>query len=68
MADLKTMFERIEGYDLRNEIIDRISSLTIDCPECEIIIYDDEQYQCGTCNGGSRIYVLDWIIEEINNK
>lgn len=67
MVDLKTVFNKTEdpeGWDYtRNEIIDRISSLTIDCPECENM--DDEQYQCGTCGGGSRISVLDWMKNEI---
>lgn len=48
-----------------NEIIDRISNLYIDCPECENIIDSDDQYQCTTCGGGSRINVLDWITKEI---
>jgi len=70
MADLKIFNETKDddgwGYT-RNEIIDRISSLTIDCPECENIIHDDEQYQCGTCDGGSRIFVLKWIKRQIEN-
>jgi len=50
---------------VHDEIIDRINELTIDCPECETIIYDDPQYQCGTCDGGSRINVLTWIEKQI---
>lgn len=49
----------------RNEIIDRISQLTVNCPECENIIHDDPQYQCGTCGGGSEIRVLDWVNNRI---
>ena len=71
MADLKTIFDKTEDKDgwvnTHNEIIDRISALTIDCPECENIIHDDEQYQCGTCNGGSKIFVLDWIKKQISD-
>lgn len=52
---------------VKNEIIDRISSLTIDCPECETIIHDDEQYQCGTCNGGGKIWVKEWIESHIGS-
>lgn len=67
MKNIENLFEKSdnEWNSVRNEIIDRISSLTIDCPECETIIYSDEQYQCGTCNGGATIYVLDWIKEEL---
>lgn len=51
-----------DGWEYtHNEIISRLSNLTIDCPECETIIHSDEQYQCGTCGGGSKIYVLDWL-------
>jgi len=46
---------------VHDEIIERISKLTISCPECENIILDDEQYQCTTCGGGSSINVLFWI-------
>lgn len=50
-----------DEYSLNGEIIKRISSLMIDCPECETIILDDEQYQCTTCGGGSELNVLNWI-------
>lgn len=54
--------EKKDKYSyVHNEIIERIKSITIDCPECETIIHDDEQYQCGTCEGSSKIYVLNWI-------
>lgn len=70
-VDFKTIFDKTKNDDrwgyTRNEIIDRISSLTIDCPECENIIHSDEQYQCGTCGGGSRIFVLDWVKNQIEN-
>jgi len=57
-----------EGYAyVKNEIIDRVSALYVDCPECETIIHDDEQYQCGTCGGGGRINVLDWVKNQIKN-
>jgi rRNA maturation endonuclease Nob1 len=68
MADLKTIFNKTneDGWDyVRNQIIDRISNLTVQCPECESIIHDDEQYQCGTCGGGGEIYVLSWIKAEL---
>lgn len=51
-----------DGWNyVHNEIIDRISSLEISCPECENIIHSDEQYQCVTCGGGSSINVLSWV-------
>lgn len=46
---------------VHDEILDRISVLYVECPECENIIHDDEQYQCGTCGGGGRVHVLSWI-------
>jgi len=49
---------------VRNEILDRIKYLTIDCPECENIIHDDEQYSCGTCNGG-QIFAFEWVKQQI---
>lgn len=71
MSSLKTIFEKSkndDGWDyVRNEIIDRISNLTVDCPECENIIHSDEQYQCGTCSGGGRIFVLSWIESELEH-
>ena len=70
MKNLK-IFDKIKNDDgwnyVHNEIIDRISNLTIDCPECENIIHDDEQYQCTTCEGGSKIFVMTWIKEELKN-
>lgn len=48
---------------INDEIINRLDGVFIDCPECESIIHSDEQYQCGTCNGGARINVLTWIRE-----
>jgi hypothetical protein len=51
-----------------NEIKDRISSLTISCPECETILHSDEQYQCGTCNGGVSINISEWIEDTIKQK
>lgn len=60
--------ENSDGWDyVRNEIIDRISNLTVDCPECESIIHSDEQYQCGTCGGGGVIFVMSWIKDELKN-
>jgi hypothetical protein len=44
-----------------NEVIERISSLAIDCPECEDILHSDEQYQCNTCGGGGKINVLSYF-------
>lgn len=64
--NLKTIFDKTKNDDIRNEIIDRISELSIDCPECESIIYSDEQYQCLTCGGG-RIFVLSWVKSELEN-
>ena len=71
MADLKTIFDKTKNDDgwgyVRNEIIDMISDLTVECPECESIIHSDEQYQCGTCGGGGRIFVLSWIKAELEH-
>jgi len=54
---------------IHDEVVDRISDLTIDCPECESIIYDDPQYCCTTCNRtDGRINVLIWINEQLKNK
>lgn len=50
-----------------DEIVDQISDLTVRCPECPSYIYDDSQYQCGTCGGGGIIHVLDWINEQLKN-
>jgi hypothetical protein len=66
-----------EQYSVNDEVINRISSvnLEIDCPECESIILDDEQYQCTTCGGGAKINVISWLkrhaqgcIEEFGRK
>ncbi len=68
---MKELFEKTKDDDgwnyVRNEIIDRISSLTIECPECESIKYSDEQYQCMTCGGGGEINVLSWVKKQIKN-
>jgi hypothetical protein len=53
---------------VHDTIIDRISNLYIDCPECENIIGDDEQYQCGTCDGGARINVMGWIKKQTDEQ
>ncbi len=50
---------------VHDELIDRIEGLRVDCPECENIIHDDPQYQCGTCDGGGQVWVLDWIKKQI---
>ncbi len=74
--DIKLLKKKIEelfietendnGYDyIKNEIINSISYLTISCPECESIIYDDDQYVCCTCEGGSKIRVLSWIKDQL---
>ncbi len=44
-----------------DEIVDRANELSFDCPECENIIHSDEQYQCTTCGGGSKIYIIQWL-------
>lgn len=71
MADLKTIFDKTKNDDgwgyVHNEIIDRISDLTVECPECESIIHSDEQYQCVTCGGGGRIFVLSWVKSQLEN-
>ncbi len=64
------LFEKTDGMTFRghtrNEIVDRISDLMVDCPECETIIHDDdEQYHCMTCEGARRINVLDWMASEV---
>jgi DNA-directed RNA polymerase subunit M/transcription elongation factor TFIIS len=56
--------QNTEHSYVHDEIVDRISGLYIDCPECENIIHSDEQYQCGTCGGGVRINVLNWVKEQ----
>jgi len=64
----KNIFEKTEGEGwnyTHNEIINRISELYINCPECETVIHDDEQYQCCTCGGGSRINVRRWVEEKL---
>lgn len=51
--------------DIDEEILDRISDLTVSCPECECM-YSDDQYQCGTCwsqGGQGRINVLNYLKE-----
>lgn len=54
---------------VRNEIIDRISELEIDCPECENTRYDDDQYECGTCGTtSSKIRVMAWIKYQLGIK
>jgi hypothetical protein len=50
---------------IKNEIINRISVLSIICPECETIICSDEQYHCVTCGGSGKIYVLPWIKSQL---
>lgn len=50
---------------VHDEIIDRINGLYVNCPECENIIHDDDQYQCMTCGGGSRINVMEWVKNKI---
>lgn len=71
MSNIKKIFNQSDGTDdwgyTRNEILERISSLYIDCPECESIIHSDEQYQCNTCGGGARINVLSWMKSQIEN-
>lgn len=52
---------------VRNEIISKIKSLYVDCPECESMESDD-QYSCGTCGGqgtGGLVNVWDWIFESL---
>lgn len=64
---MKIILEKKGGeWDYVNdEIISRIGELHIDCPECENIIGSDEQYQCGTCGGGAKINVLEWIKSQL---
>ncbi len=42
--DFKTIFDKTKNDDgwgyVRNEIIDRISELTVECPECESIMME----------------------------
>ncbi len=64
IANIEEQAKNDEWEYTHNEIISRISNLTIDCPECKNIIHSDEQYQCGTCDGGSKIYVLDWLKQQ----
>lgn len=67
ITEIITPFDKREGEGvnyIHNEIISAISELYIDCPECSNIFGSDEQYQCTTCGGGSRINVLDWMKNE----
>jgi len=69
--NLTALFDKTQDSErhdfVRNEIIERISDLSVSCPECENIIHDDDQYQCGTCGGSARIHVLNWIKERVAN-
>ena len=50
---------------MKKEIIDIISELIIDCPECEFM-YSDDQYTCTTCwseGGQGTINVFNYIKE-----
>ena len=60
-------FENTNDDGVRGEIIERFSALKIDCPECETIIYEDHQYQCGTCGGSGCIFVLPWVKSEVKD-
>lgn len=57
-----------DGWNyVRNNIIDRVSELTVTCPECENILLDDDQYQCTTCGGQCKINVLNWVKDEFKH-
>jgi hypothetical protein len=48
---------------LEKEILDRIEKVSIDCPDCDYLMEDD-QYTCTTCwctGGNGRLGVLEWI-------
>lgn len=65
IGDILTKRNDEDGWHYtHNEIIERISELYINCPECESIIHSDSQYQCGTCGGGAKINVLRYITED----
>ncbi len=58
IQNLQSILTRLPNHHglnyIHNEIIERISYLTIDCPECESIIGSDDQYTCttrGSCSG-----------------
>lgn len=53
---------------VHDAIIDRVNELYVTCPECENIIHDDEQYQCGTCNGVGSVNVSQWIKDNYTTK
>jgi len=47
------------------ELLDRLRSLTIDCPECEDM-YSDDQYTCTTCwcmGGQGTINAFEYLSE-----
>lgn len=41
--------------------LEALKTLTVPCPECEYI--DDEDYQCGMCDGSEEFNVVDFIIK-----
>lgn len=59
-------FEKVNDKwsNIHDTILDNISVLTIECPECVGIIDSDDQYQCMTCEGGSEINVLEWVTKK----
>lgn len=66
-SEKNNLFDKRGDDYVHDTIIERIGSLEVDCPECENIIPSDEQYQCGTCGGGSMINVLSWIRSKLPN-
>ena len=51
--------------NIEKEILERISRVEIDCPDCEWV--EDDQYTCTTCwnqGGNGRINVSTWLKEQ----
>lgn len=56
------MEDQNEDTEAISEIcLEALKTLTVPCPECEYI--DDEDYQCGMCDGSEEFNVVDFIIE-----
>jgi len=52
---------------MREEILEIISKVEIDCPDCKLILFSDEQYQCTTCGSSGKIDVLKYLNELYEN-
>lgn len=52
--------------EIDNKILERFSTLEIDCPECEDLYPNDDQYTCTTCycEGGQGAISLFYYLRE----